>query len=67
MCDDTKEGKEPSDVSAFVQAPLYLLQSIVEICSQIATIEYAFGEAPDNMKSIMQAVISSFGSVRSLL
>lgn len=66
-CNNTRERKEPNDISAFMQVPLYLLQSVAEIFSQIAAIEHAFGGAPDNMKSIMQATMSSFGSVGSLL
>ncbi|KAH7396495.1 POT family-domain-containing protein [Phaeosphaeria sp. MPI-PUGE-AT-0046c] len=67
FCEEVSRSREPNAVSAFMQVPLYLLQSVAEIFSQIAAIEYAFGGAPENMKSIMQAIMSSFGSVGSLL
>lgn len=67
FCAAASQGEVPNDISAFTQTPLYLLQSVAEIFSQIAAIEYAFGGAPENMKSIMQAIMSSFGSVGSLL
>jgi len=66
-CPDSENGTRPNDISAFAQIPVYVLQSVAEIFSQIAATEYAFSQAPVNMKSTMQAVAQSFGAVAAIL
>ncbi|KAH7111224.1 oligopeptide transporter [Dactylonectria macrodidyma] len=66
-CPASQNGALPNDISAFAQIPVYVLQSIAEIFSQIAATEYAYSKAPDSMKSVMQAIAQSFGSIASLL
>lgn len=66
-CPDSENGTRPNDISAFAQVPVYILQSVAEIFSQIAATEYAFSQAPANMKSTMQAVAQSFGAVAAIL
>lgn len=66
-CPNSLNGALPNDISAFAQIPVYILQSIAEIFSQIAAIEYAYSKAPANLKSVMQAIAQSFGTVASLL
>jgi POT family proton-dependent oligopeptide transporter len=66
-CAGSPNGSLPNDISAFAQVPIYVLQSVAEIFSQIAGTEYAYSQAPDSMKSIMQAIAQVFGSIASLL
>ncbi|KAG8167234.1 hypothetical protein KVR01_002923 [Diaporthe batatas] len=66
-CSGSPDGKVPNDISAFAQVPLYVLQSIAEIFSQITATEYAYSQAPVDMRSIMQAISQSFGALAAAL
>lgn len=66
-CPDSPNGALPNDVSAFVQMPVYVLQSIAEIFSQITATEYAYSQAPVDMRSMMQAIAQSFGALAAVL
>jgi proton-dependent oligopeptide transporter, POT family len=66
-CPGSLNGTRPNDISAFAQVPVYILQSIAEIFSQIAVTEYAYSKAPASMKSMMQAIAQSFGAVAAIL
>ncbi|KAJ5425381.1 hypothetical protein N7465_000451 [Penicillium sp. CMV-2018d] len=67
VCPDSHNGSLPNDISAFAQVPVYALQSISEIFSQIAGTEYAYSQGPDDLKSVMQAMSQVFGTIASLI
>ncbi|KAI3392481.1 hypothetical protein diail_5645 [Diaporthe ilicicola] len=66
-CPDSPNGTLPNNVSAFAQIPVYVLQSIAEIFSQITATEYAYSQAPVDMRSLMQAIAQSFGALAAVL
>lgn len=66
-CPGSPNGALPNDISAFAQIPVYVLQSIAEIFSQITATEYAYSQAPVDMRSLMQAIAQSFGALAAVL
>jgi len=56
----------PNDVNIGIQTPTYVLLALGEILAIVAGTELAYTRAPENMKSIVQAVFllfSAFGAV----
>jgi POT family proton-dependent oligopeptide transporter len=56
----------PNDVNIGIQTPTYVLLALGEILAIVAGTELAYNRAPENMKSIVQAVFllfSAFGAV----
>lgn len=66
-CSGSPNGSVPNNISAFAQVPVYVLQSIAEIFSQITVTEYAYSQAPAEMRSMMQAIGQSFGALAAAL
>lgn len=59
-------GSIPNDVSVGIQTPTYVFLALGEILAIVAGTELAYTRAPENMKSIVQAVFllfSAFGAV----
>lgn len=57
VSDDASSAAEyrPNEVSVWVQAPLHLLVSIGEVFGMVAMNEFAYSEAPTNMKALVKA------------
>lgn len=58
-CEASNGGRSPNLISVWVQAPVYFIDGFAEIFFDLASQEYAYNKAPDNMKSIIQAVLSA--------
>lgn len=59
-------GDIPNNVSVGIQTPTYVFLALGEILAIVAGTELAYTRAPDNMKSIVQAVFllfSAFGAI----
>ncbi len=62
-CDASDGGRIPNRINSWVQAPVYILDGLAEIFFDIPSQEYAYNKAPDNMKSIVQAMLSATAGV----
>jgi len=58
-CAASDGGIVPNRLNVWVQAPVYIIDGLGEIFFDLASQEYAYNKAPDNMKSIIQAVLSA--------
>lgn len=59
QCPASDGGRVPNRLTVWVQAPVYIIDGLGEIFFDLASQEYAYNKAPDNMKSIIQAVLSA--------
>ncbi|OQE44795.1 hypothetical protein PENCOP_c002G01658 [Penicillium coprophilum] len=66
-CPASDGGKIPNQVSVWVQTPVYVLDGLAEVFFDVVSQEYAYNKAPDNMKSIVQAVLSAMAGVGAAL
>lgn len=55
VVDDDKTSYRPNEISVWVQIPLYLLVAVGEIFGFVALNEFAYAEAPTNMKALVKA------------
>ncbi|KAJ7616086.1 di/tri peptide transporter 2 [Roridomyces roridus] len=61
-CPASPGGSLPNHVNVFAQVPFYVFEGLGEVFSSPSTYEYAYSEAPTNMKSIVQAVFVGMGA-----
>ncbi|CAI7608672.1 unnamed protein product [Penicillium manginii] len=66
-CPASDGGRIPNQVSVWLQVPVYVLDGLAEVFFDVVSQEYAYNKAPDNMKSIVQAVLSSMSGVGAIL
>ncbi|KAJ5195228.1 oligopeptide transporter [Penicillium cinerascens] len=66
-CPTSDGGRIPNRVSVWLQVPVYVLDGLAEVFFDVVSQEYAYNKAPDNMKSIVQAVLSSMSGVGAVL
>ncbi|KAJ7120242.1 putative MFS peptide transporter [Mycena epipterygia] len=66
-CAASQNGTVPNRVDVFLQTPIYVLEGLGEVFSSPSTYEYAYSEAPPNMKSLLQAVFVSMGALAVVL
>lgn len=66
ICAASEGGKLPNDVNIWIQTPVYFLLAIAEILGFVTAFEYAYNKAPQDMKTVVQAltqVTACLGSV----
>ncbi|CAI4211377.1 unnamed protein product [Parascedosporium putredinis] len=66
-CPASEGGKTPNDVNVWVQLPVYLLLAIGEIFGFVTAFEYAYGKAPKDMKTVVQALTQLTACLASVL
>ena len=66
-CDESAGGKIPNDVNVWVQMPVYVLLAIGEIFGFVTAFEYAYGKAPKDMKTVVQALTQLTACLASVL
>ena len=57
----------PASISIIYQAPIYLLVAISEILVSITSLEWAFTQAPRNMRSCIQAFAMLMGALANVI
>ncbi|KAJ3482689.1 hypothetical protein NLG97_g7503 [Lecanicillium saksenae] len=55
-CLDSQNGSIPNDISVWAQTPVYLLLSVAEILGFTTLSEYSYSEAPESMRTLVQAL-----------
>ncbi|KAF2259379.1 PTR2-domain-containing protein [Lojkania enalia] len=55
-CAEVLEHPRPNEISVALQVPIYVVGAVGEVFFSVAGSEYAYNQAPANMKSILQAV-----------
>lgn len=65
--DTCNGGRDPNQVSVFLQMPVYVLIAVSEVLASVAGVEYAYTKAPKSMKSLVMAIYLSTVSVGTLL
>lgn len=55
-CAASDNGRIPNDISVWAQTPVYLLLSVAEILGFTTLSEYSYSEAPESMRSLVQAL-----------
>ncbi|KAI1503136.1 major facilitator superfamily domain-containing protein [Biscogniauxia marginata] len=56
VCPKSNRGTIANEVSVWIQIPVYFLLGIAEILGFVTVYEYSYKQAPQNMKSIVQAI-----------
>ncbi|PVV02487.1 hypothetical protein BB560_001930 [Smittium megazygosporum] len=56
-----------NDISIWWQVPLYIIISISEIFAAVTGLEYAYSQAPSELKSFLQAIFQFTGAIGSLI
>jgi POT family proton-dependent oligopeptide transporter len=62
-CDASNGGEIPNRINVWIQAPVLIIDGLAEVFFDLASQEYAYNKAPDNMKSIVQAILSATSGV----
>ncbi|KAJ5738529.1 hypothetical protein N7493_001684 [Penicillium malachiteum] len=68
-CSASNDGDIPNQVSVFLQLPIYFIGALAEVFCLTTGTEYAYNNAPDSMKTLVQAIwlaTSGIGSCISL-
>ncbi|KAI5923269.1 MFS general substrate transporter [Camillea tinctor] len=60
-------ARVPNDLSVWLQTPLHFLLAIGEILGLVSLNEYAYSEAPTNMKAVVQALLEIAAAVAAAL
>ncbi|CEJ92610.1 hypothetical protein VHEMI08249 [[Torrubiella] hemipterigena] len=55
-CPASQNGSVSNDISVWAQTPVYLLLSVAEILGFTTLSEYSYSEAPESMRSLVQAL-----------
>lgn len=55
-CPSSKGGSIPNDISVWAQTPVYFLLAIAEILGFATLSEYSYSKAPQDMRSVVQAL-----------
>lgn len=55
-CVASQNGSIPNDISVWTQTPVYLLLSVAEILGFTTLSEYSYSEAPESMRTLVQAL-----------
>ncbi|KAJ7468253.1 putative MFS peptide transporter [Mycena galericulata] len=66
-CAASPNGTVPNRVSIFVQTPIYVLEGLGEVFSSTSVYEYAYSQAPQSMKSLLQAELVGMGALAVVL
>ncbi|KAK5120443.1 hypothetical protein LTR85_006382 [Meristemomyces frigidus] len=66
-CAASAGGSIPNIVNVWAQTPTYVLDGLSELFFDVVSQEYAYNKAPDNMKSIVQAVLSAMSGLGAAL
>lgn len=66
QCDASDNGL-PNHVNVFVTLPMYVLIALAEIFGFVTGNEYAYKQAPKNMKSVMQSIYAFMTAIGSIL
>lgn len=66
QCDASDNGL-PNHVNVFVTLPMYVLIALSEIFAFVTGNEYAYKQAPKNMKSVMQSIYGLMTAIGSIL
>lgn len=66
-CPASPDGSLPNRVSVVMQIPIYVFEGLSEIFSNPAMYKYAFTEAPQSMKAILQAFFALTTAAGSVL
>jgi POT family proton-dependent oligopeptide transporter len=66
-CPASPDGSLPNRVSVAMQIPIYVFEGLGEILSNPAMYGYAFTEAPQSMKAVLQAFFALTAAVGSAL
>ena len=56
-CASSQHGTLPNHIHVMFQTPIYVLDGVAEIFFDITSQEYAYTQAPNSMKSLVQAVL----------
>ncbi|KAF2185753.1 hypothetical protein K469DRAFT_738776 [Zopfia rhizophila CBS 207.26] len=67
QCPESKDGKEPNNVSIWIQLPVYFLLAIGEIFGFVTAFEYAYSKAPPAMKGVVMAFTQLTAGLASVL
>jgi POT family proton-dependent oligopeptide transporter len=66
-CADSTNAVKPNDVSVWVQLPTYFILAIAEIFGFVTASEYAYSKAPQDAKTIVQALTQLTAAMASAL
>lgn len=66
-CPDSRGGSTPNEISVWAQIPTYFLLSFAEILGFTTLSEYSYSEAPQNMRSLVQALAQVSSATGSAL
>lgn len=55
-CPAADNGTIPNQISVFLQIPIYFISSLAEVFCMTTGTEYAYNNAPDSMKTLVQAI-----------
>jgi len=67
QCPESVDGKAPNDVLIWVHIPVYFLLAIGEIFGFVTAFEYAYTEAPKEMKAVVMAFSQLTAGLASVL
>ncbi|KAI1102446.1 hypothetical protein F4804DRAFT_353698 [Jackrogersella minutella] len=63
----THDGTMPNQISVFLQIPIYFGGSLTEVFCLITGTEYAYNNAPEKMKTLVQAIWLAMAGIGSCL
>jgi POT family proton-dependent oligopeptide transporter len=66
-CANATDAMEPNDVNVWVQLPTYFILAIAEIFGFVTASEYAYSKAPQDAKTIVQALTQLTAAMASAL
>ncbi|KEZ41454.1 hypothetical protein SAPIO_CDS7590 [Scedosporium apiospermum] len=66
-CPESEGGKIPNSVNVWAQMPVYIFLAIGEIFGFVTAFEYAYGKAPKDMKTVVQALTQLTACFASVL
>jgi POT family proton-dependent oligopeptide transporter len=66
-CSEAQHGRIPNHINVWIQAPVYIIDALGEIFFDLAGQQYAYTEAPENMKSVMQGFLSMMSGLGTAL
>ncbi|KAF2262938.1 MFS general substrate transporter [Lojkania enalia] len=67
QCAASKDGKQPNNISIWLQTPVYFLLAIGEILGFVTAFEYAYSKAPPGMKAVVMAFSQLTAGLASVL
>ncbi|KAJ5106953.1 POT family-domain-containing protein [Penicillium angulare] len=66
-CSASNNGAIPNQISVFLQLPIYFIGALAEVFCLTTGTEYAYNNAPDSMKTLVQAIWLAMGGIGSCI